>query len=398
MSLLDDTPEEQEYVEDEFRGTGIDVKFNEKYGGYADDEISPVAVHQCNVCNKIFMSYKGLQQHAVIHTDQKPYICDVCGRGFRFKSNMFEHRTVHTGYTPHLCPFCGKQFRLKGNMKKHMRVHVTNKEELEAAYRPYSSNRRQSLIPENALVIRGSPVPMYTQDRRRGAPKLALGKDPSKWVTMICQNELLPSSPFGEKLARANMRIDGDYTYATMVECMKGLDFEIYYCPYCKCECSGKEECEIHIYEVHGKKAEDMENQTNYCAKCMRLFTSDSMYMQHQSYHSRVQLMLRNHEIELNSPEIDVSEVCYNLLSNQTQPSVETVPDNSKLPEFAVTTEGSKTLTTLKSVFSATSVDSTFSDPGEITLGSTEDELRSDITGNDYHNVVLRHEVIEQNE
>ena len=86
----------------------------------------------------------GLQQHSVIHTDTKPFVCEVCGRGFRFKSNMFEHRTVHTGYTPHLCPFCGKQFRLKGNMKKHMRVHVTNKEELEAAYRPYSRFERRS--------------------------------------------------------------------------------------------------------------------------------------------------------------------------------------------------------------------------------------------------------------
>ena len=30
----------------------------------------PKAVHQCAVCNKIFVSFKGLQQHAVLHTDQ----------------------------------------------------------------------------------------------------------------------------------------------------------------------------------------------------------------------------------------------------------------------------------------------------------------------------------------
>ncbi|VDO15017.1 unnamed protein product, partial [Brugia timori] len=73
----------------------------------------PRAVHQCNICNKIFVSFKGLQQHAVIHTDQKPFGCDICGKAFRFKSNLFEHRSVHSGFTPHACPYCGKTCRLK---------------------------------------------------------------------------------------------------------------------------------------------------------------------------------------------------------------------------------------------------------------------------------------------
>ncbi|CAK5095881.1 unnamed protein product [Meloidogyne enterolobii] len=66
-----------------------------------DPAVKPKAVHQCPVCNKIFVSFKGLQQHAIIHTDQKPYSCDICGKSFRFKSNLFEHRSVHTGTTPH---------------------------------------------------------------------------------------------------------------------------------------------------------------------------------------------------------------------------------------------------------------------------------------------------------
>lgn len=175
-----------------------------------------------------FVKFSGLQQHAVIHTDTKPFICDVCGRGFRFKSNMFEHRTVHTGYTPHLCPFCGKQFRLKGNMKKHMRVHVTTKEELEAAYRPYSSNRRTTtIVPDNALVIRGSPMPYYSGEKRRGSTKLQLGKDPTRWVHMICRNELLPCTPFNEKVVRANMRLLGELTFNSMFDMAKSLEFEM---------------------------------------------------------------------------------------------------------------------------------------------------------------------------
>uniref|UniRef100_A0A8R1HNE9 C2H2-type domain-containing protein n=1 Tax=Caenorhabditis japonica TaxID=281687 RepID=A0A8R1HNE9_CAEJA len=220
MSLLDDSRDDREYGDGEFTET---IEYDAPY----EEIIAPMAVHQCNVCNKIFMSFKGLQQHSVIHTDTKPFVCDVCGRGFRFKSNMFEHRTVHTGYTPHLCPFCGKQFRLKGNMKKHMRVHVTNKEELEAAYRPYSSNRRSSaIIPDNALVIRGSPSPFFGQEKRRSVSKLQLGKDASRWVSMICKNELLPIASQSEKLLRSNMRMVVNQTFDSLMNDAKIMEFE----------------------------------------------------------------------------------------------------------------------------------------------------------------------------
>uniref|UniRef100_A0A914YHE0 C2H2-type domain-containing protein n=1 Tax=Panagrolaimus superbus TaxID=310955 RepID=A0A914YHE0_9BILA len=64
----------------------------------------PKAVHQCNICNKIFVSFKGLQQHAIIHTDIKPFTCEICNKSFRFKSNLFEHRSIHSGFVAHACP------------------------------------------------------------------------------------------------------------------------------------------------------------------------------------------------------------------------------------------------------------------------------------------------------
>ncbi|EFO90805.1 CRE-LSL-1 protein [Caenorhabditis remanei] len=307
MSLVDDS-QEGSYTGDEYGGPIA-------YTSYPQEEIAPYAVHQCNVCNKIFMNYKGLQQHSVIHTDTKPFVCEVCGRGFRFKSNMFEHRTVHTGYTPHLCPFCGKQFRLKGNMKKHMRVHVTNKEELEAAYRPYSrferSNRRSaSLIPDNALVIRGSPMPFFNSEKRKVVPKLQLGRDTSKWISMICQNQLLPISPFNEKMIRMNMRLSRSRSIGEMIDSARSLEFELFYCPLCKCECTGREECEAHLAACHGKKPDHMLNEPSYCRKCMRLFADESMFIQHQSYHSRVQVMFLNRQDSI-TPEVDVSQMSY---------------------------------------------------------------------------------------
>lgn len=312
MSLLDDTRDDSFSLEE----YGASMSYP-----YQHDDPSTFAVHQCNVCNKIFMNFKGLQQHAVIHTDTKPYLCEVCGRGFRFKSNMFEHRTVHTGYTPHLCPFCGKQFRLKGNMKKHMRIHVTNKEELEAAYRPYSSNRRSVMaIPDNALVIRGSPVHFFPNEKRRQTPKLSLGKDPSKWIELICRNQLLPTLPFNDKMLRANMRLAAPVNIFQMIDSAKPLEFEIFHCPICKYQCTGREECEAHLFVSHGRKSEDMVAEPDYCHKCMRVFVDSSMFVQHQSYHTRVNMMINNRELDNNTvpPQVDLSEFFYNMFTDSS--------------------------------------------------------------------------------
>ncbi|PIO66405.1 zinc finger, C2H2 type, partial [Teladorsagia circumcincta] len=163
-----ETEEDMRMMEDQVEEHMDDIE----YGGDVGMEGSmsePRAVHQCNICNKIFVSFKGLQQHAVIHTDQKPYQCDICGKSFRFKSNLFEHRSVHTGFTPHSCPYCGKTCRLKGNLKKHLKTHVTSKDELERAWRPF-------------------------------AWKLGLGPDPSAWIDKIRRGEILPGTSIQTKI------------------------------------------------------------------------------------------------------------------------------------------------------------------------------------------------------
>lgn len=64
MSLLEDS-QEQDYQEDEeeeeyTEEMEVDVRKDcYPYSEEFEPEMPPVAVHQCNVCNKIFMSYKG---------------------------------------------------------------------------------------------------------------------------------------------------------------------------------------------------------------------------------------------------------------------------------------------------------------------------------------------------
>uniref|UniRef100_A0A915D9B6 C2H2-type domain-containing protein n=1 Tax=Ditylenchus dipsaci TaxID=166011 RepID=A0A915D9B6_9BILA len=143
----------------------------------------PRSVHQCNECNKIFVSFKGLQQHAIIHTDQKPFACDICSKAFRFKSNLFEHRSVHSGFTPHACPYCAR--------------HVG----LEA----FASNRRPPAdIPQDAIIVRstGEPSSLFTPPSRPRKRKLGLGTDSKIWVEKIKRGDILPCAPINEKMRR----------------------------------------------------------------------------------------------------------------------------------------------------------------------------------------------------
>ncbi|CAI2356758.1 unnamed protein product [Caenorhabditis sp. 36 PRJEB53466] len=269
---------------------------------------TPRAVHQCNVCNKIFVSYKGLQQHAVIHTDQKPFRCDICSKSFRFKSNLFEHRSVHTGFTPHACPYCGKTCRLKGNLKKHLRTHVTTKEELEAAWRPFASNRRPPAdIPDDAIIVRGAGGSYYTPPPRPKKKKLGLGES-DQWVHKLRSGEILPQVELDDKIRRLEDTIfnNGNLDrWASLYEIAKSIAFETHDCPTCKVAFMTRFDCNSH----HGISHQNSRELDYFCKKCFRPFADEASYDQHMSYHTRVSNMIDNGFISRADPDVLVPTV-----------------------------------------------------------------------------------------
>ncbi|GMS96474.1 hypothetical protein PENTCL1PPCAC_18649, partial [Pristionchus entomophagus] len=279
---------------------------------YDDDPMnSPRAVHQCNICSKIFVSFKGLQQHAVIHTDQKPFQCDICSKAFRFKSNLFEHRSVHTGFTPHACPYCGKTCRLKGNLKKHLKTHVSTKEELEDAWSPFSSNRRAPAdIPDGAIIVRGSGEPFFTPPCRPRKRKLGLGTDPRIWIERIRRGELLPCTNIHDKALSQMRRLDeiikaaeesGMMSLEDLIDNTKAICFERFDCPFCKSIFMSRSECLEHLDMDHPRAREE---RPLFCEICLKTFADRKSMEQHQSYHKRVNLMMEHGEIETVDPEI----------------------------------------------------------------------------------------------
>lgn len=300
--------------------------------GYPEEDemvegmVAPRAVHQCNVCNKIFVSYKGLQQHAVIHTDQKPFLCDICSKAFRFKSNLFEHRSVHTGFTPHACPYCGKTCRLKGNLKKHLRTHVTSKAELEAAWRPFASNRRPPAeVPEDAIVVRGGPSAFYQTPIRQKKKKLGLG-EPEQWVDKLRRGDILPQVELEDKISRLEDTIFNNVSlekWSHVFEMAKSIAFETHQCPICKADFMTRTDCLSHHNVEHANSREGLEF---FCEKCYRSFADEDSFNQHLQYHDRVNNLLRTGVVVPNPADPDIlipTDEEFRMLFNDPQEEVD---------------------------------------------------------------------------
>ncbi|ELK10603.1 PR domain zinc finger protein 16 [Pteropus alecto] len=97
-----------------------------------------------------------LEQHMVVHTEEREYKCDQCPKAFNWKSNLIRHqmshdsgkrfecencvkvftdpsnlqrhiRSQHVGARAHACPDCGKTFATSSGLKQHKHIHSTVK-------------------------------------------------------------------------------------------------------------------------------------------------------------------------------------------------------------------------------------------------------------------------------
>uniref|UniRef100_A0AC35U451 Zinc finger protein n=1 Tax=Rhabditophanes sp. KR3021 TaxID=114890 RepID=A0AC35U451_9BILA len=265
-------------------------------------------VHQCTDCQKVFVSYKGLQQHSVIHTDEKPFTCDICQKAFRFKSNLFEHRSVHSGFTPHTCPYCGKTCRLKGNLKKHLKTHVASKAELEEAWKPFSSNRRPAQdIPFNAIIVKSTAeTAYYATPKSSRKKKNGNNGDSKNWTDKIVKGELVPPTINPERETKlttlVNNNLNKHVSVSALMDAAKYTSFEDYNCPMCNSCFPSRQECLDHMDESHDINSHH--NSSRYCHKCVRLFTSNELYKAHTNAHAKIQNLLKSEHFDVHEPSI----------------------------------------------------------------------------------------------
>ena len=78
--------------------------------------------HECDVCEKVFVTPSKLARHMRIRTKEKPYECDVCDKAFRQLGTLTKHARIHTKEKPYKCDVCEGRFTQSGSLKKHTRT------------------------------------------------------------------------------------------------------------------------------------------------------------------------------------------------------------------------------------------------------------------------------------
>ncbi|KAL5004641.1 hypothetical protein ScPMuIL_018097 [Solemya velum] len=107
---------------DKFFGTphGLEVHVRRTHS----DGCRPYA---CGVCTKTFGHAVSLDQHKIVHNQERTFECKQCGKCFKRSSTLSTHLLIHSDTRPYPCPYCGKRFHQKSDMKKHTYIHTGEK-------------------------------------------------------------------------------------------------------------------------------------------------------------------------------------------------------------------------------------------------------------------------------
>ncbi|XP_005871613.1 PREDICTED: zinc finger X-chromosomal protein isoform X1 [Myotis brandtii] len=83
---------------------------------------------KCDICLLNFSDIKEVQQHALIHQENKTHQCLYCEHKSSNSSDLKRHTiSVHTKDYPHKCDMCDKGFHRPSELKKHVAAHKGEK-------------------------------------------------------------------------------------------------------------------------------------------------------------------------------------------------------------------------------------------------------------------------------
>ncbi|KAK2874001.1 hypothetical protein QQF64_004076 [Cirrhinus molitorella] len=74
------------------------------------------------ICGKSFRKTGRLQNHMLVHQNERPFCCDSCGSRFKKKFNLNEHERIHKGDYRYSCPKCGRGFSRSNHVRKHLKA------------------------------------------------------------------------------------------------------------------------------------------------------------------------------------------------------------------------------------------------------------------------------------
>ncbi|XP_064416039.1 zinc finger and BTB domain-containing protein 41 [Latimeria chalumnae] len=114
-----DKPFKCTYCEEHFRSRFARLKHQEKF------HLGPFP---CDICGRQFNDTGNLKRHReCTHGGKRKWTCFICGKSVRERTTLKEHLRIHSGEKPHLCSICGQSFRHGSSYRLHLRVHHDDK-------------------------------------------------------------------------------------------------------------------------------------------------------------------------------------------------------------------------------------------------------------------------------
>ncbi|KAM9280540.1 zinc finger and BTB domain-containing protein 41 isoform 2-T3 [Cariama cristata] len=114
-----DKPFKCTYCEEHFKSRFARLKHQEKF------HLGPFP---CDICGRQFNDTGNLKRHIeCTHGGKRKWTCFICGKSVRERTTLKEHLRIHSGEKPHLCSICGQSFRHGSSYRLHLRVHHDDK-------------------------------------------------------------------------------------------------------------------------------------------------------------------------------------------------------------------------------------------------------------------------------
>ncbi|XP_037643539.1 zinc finger and BTB domain-containing protein 41 [Sebastes umbrosus] len=114
-----DRPFKCSYCDEYFKSRFARLKHQEKY------HLGPFP---CEICGRQFNDTGNRKRHMeCTHGGKRKWTCFVCGKSVRERTTLREHLRIHSGEKPHLCSICGQSFRHGSSYRLHLRVHHDDK-------------------------------------------------------------------------------------------------------------------------------------------------------------------------------------------------------------------------------------------------------------------------------
>ncbi|XP_075038683.1 zinc finger and BTB domain-containing protein 41 [Mixophyes fleayi] len=111
-----------------FKCTYCDEQFKSRFKRLKHQEKYHLGPFPCDICGRQFNDSGNLKRHIeYTHGGKRKWTCFICGKSVRERTTLKEHLRIHSGEKPHLCSICGQNFRHGSSYRLHLRVHHDDK-------------------------------------------------------------------------------------------------------------------------------------------------------------------------------------------------------------------------------------------------------------------------------